>query len=103
MPCGLLKFDLECGDFQAFQDEVHKWENDPLFMDRLFAAFGRFHTPSHQVQHPPINLFYLLDALVLQFVIFPVGLQFVLFVSLRIYPLCLLFYVHIQLVHRRSS
>ena len=49
LPCGLLKGDLECGDFQAFQDEVDKWRNDPSFLDRLFAAYGRFYTPTHQV------------------------------------------------------
>ena len=40
MPCGLLRFDLECGEFQAFQDEVQKWQADPAFMDRFFAAYG---------------------------------------------------------------
>ena len=49
MPCGLLKFDLECGEFEAFQHEVQKWQNDPSFMDRLCAAYGRFYMPSHQV------------------------------------------------------
>ena len=49
MPCGLLKFNLDCGDFQAFEEEVTKWQNDPLFMDRLFAAYGRFWDPFHQV------------------------------------------------------
>jgi hypothetical protein len=49
--CGLLKFDLECGEFHVFQEEVENWKNDPSFMDRLFAAYGRFYSPSHQV-HP---------------------------------------------------
>jgi hypothetical protein len=49
LPCGLLKVDLECGDFEAFQQEVEEWKNDPSFLDRLFAAYGRFHCPSHQV------------------------------------------------------
>jgi hypothetical protein len=49
LPCGLLKVDLECGDFEAFQEEVEEWKNDPSFLDRLFAAYGRFHCPSHQV------------------------------------------------------
>ena len=56
MACGLLKFDLDGGEFQAFQAEVEKWQNDPSFMDRLFAAFGRFHLPSHQVQPKPSPL-----------------------------------------------
>jgi hypothetical protein len=49
IPCGLLKFDLECCEFQAFQDEVHKWQADPHFQDRLYAAYGRFYDPLHQV------------------------------------------------------
>ena len=49
MASGLLRFDLEYGDFQAFQEEVSKWRNDPLFMDRLYAAYGRFCSPFHQV------------------------------------------------------
>ena len=53
MPCGLLRFDLECGEFQAFQDEVQKWQADPAFMDRFFAAYGRFCAPMYQVQLPP--------------------------------------------------
>jgi hypothetical protein len=53
MPCGLLTCDLECGEFEAFHDEVHKWQNNPLFKDRLWAAYGRFHAPSHQVQSSP--------------------------------------------------
>lgn len=50
MACGLLNFDFECGEFHAFQDEVTKWKNGPSFMERLFAAHGRFHLPVHQVQ-----------------------------------------------------
>ena len=50
MACGLLNFDLECGEFHAFEEEVEKWQKDPSFMDRLWAAYGRFHGPSHQVQ-----------------------------------------------------
>jgi hypothetical protein len=49
LPCGLLKVDLECGDFHAFQEEVDLWKKDPSFQDRLFAAYGRFCYPSHQV------------------------------------------------------
>ena len=49
MLCGLLKFDLECGDMHAFQDVVQNWQKDPSFMDMLWAAYGRFHSPSHQV------------------------------------------------------
>ena len=55
IPCGLLKCDLEYGEFQEFQDEVQKWQNDPACMDMLFAAFGRFSIPSHQVQ-PPLSI-----------------------------------------------
>lgn len=49
MPCGLLKFDLDNGDYHAFQEEVAGWRSDPACMDRLFAAFGRFSYPKHQV------------------------------------------------------
>ena len=52
LQCGLLKFDLECGSFPDFQQEVDSWRNDPSFMDMLCAAYGRFHIRSHQVQHP---------------------------------------------------
>ena len=50
MACGLLNFDLECGEFHAFEDEVTKWRSDPHWMDRLYAAYGRFYDPTHQVQ-----------------------------------------------------
>ena len=50
LQCGLLKFDLDNGEFQDFEEEVHNWKNSPSFMDRLDAAYGRFHYPSHQVQ-----------------------------------------------------
>jgi hypothetical protein len=50
LPCGLLNFDLECGSFSDFQQEVDNWKNDPTFMDRLCLAYGRFYIPSHQVQ-----------------------------------------------------
>jgi hypothetical protein len=53
IPCGLLDFDLECGEFGAFQEEVDAWKNDPACMDRLFAAYGRFYRPSHQVKSLP--------------------------------------------------
>jgi hypothetical protein len=49
LQCGLLKFDLECGSFTDFQQEVDNWRNDPNFMDRLCAAYGRFHIRSSQV------------------------------------------------------
>ena len=49
LQCGFLKFDLECGSFPAFQEEVEGWRNDPSCMDRFWAAYGRFHGPSHQV------------------------------------------------------
>ena len=52
MACGLFKFDLEVGEFQAFEEEFQGWKNDPAFMDRLFAAYGRFYSPSHQVNGP---------------------------------------------------
>ena len=51
LECGLLRFDLECGDFPAFLEEVENWKTDPTFMDRLCLAYGRFHLPDHQVQH----------------------------------------------------
>ena len=43
IPCGLLNFDLECGDLHAFEKEVEGWKNDAAFMDWLFAAYGRFY------------------------------------------------------------
>ena len=49
LPCRLLKADLEGGSFPAFQDEVDKWRKDPAWLDRLYAAFGRFSSPAHQV------------------------------------------------------
>lgn len=50
VPCGLLTFDLERDEFQAFEEQVQKWNNDPAFTDMLFAAYGRFYSPAHQVQ-----------------------------------------------------
>ena len=52
MACGLLKFDLECGELHEFQQVVNNWQNDPHFIDWLWAAYGRFHSPTHQV--PPL-------------------------------------------------
>lgn len=49
LPCGLLNFDIDCGDYHAFEEEVHNWRTDPACMDRLFAAYGRFAWPKHQV------------------------------------------------------
>jgi hypothetical protein len=49
MACGLVKFDMECGDMQAFRELVEDWQNDPSFMDRLWAAYGKFHSPKYQV------------------------------------------------------
>jgi hypothetical protein len=51
LECGLLRFDLECGDFPAFLEEVENWKADPAFQDRLFLAYGRFYSPDHQVHH----------------------------------------------------
>lgn len=48
--CGLLKVDLEGGSFPEFQAEVDKWRKDATFLDRLYAAYGRFHDPAHQVK-----------------------------------------------------
>ena len=56
LACGLLTFDLENGEFHEFQELVHKWRNDPCFIDRFWAAYGRFHDPSHQVQPVPSPL-----------------------------------------------
>ena len=50
VPCGLLTFDLKRDEFQAFEKQVQKWNNDPAFTDRLFAAYDRFYSPAHQVQ-----------------------------------------------------
>jgi hypothetical protein len=55
LQCGLLKFDLECGSFHDFQEEVDNWKKDPTFMDRLCLAYGRFYMPAHQVQHQVCN------------------------------------------------
>ena len=49
MSCGLLAFDLEGGKYVDFEAEVQQWKDGPAFMDRLFAAFGRFCNPKHQV------------------------------------------------------
>ena len=49
LPCGLLKADLESGNFPAFQAEVENWRKDPTCLDRLYAAYGRFYSPAHQV------------------------------------------------------
>lgn len=47
--CGLLAFDLEGGKYEDFKAEVQQWKDGSGFMDRLFAAFGRFCNPKHQV------------------------------------------------------
>lgn len=49
MACGLLKFDLDCGELHESQELVHGWQKDPSFIDRCWAAYGRFHSPDHQV------------------------------------------------------
>ena len=56
MTCGLVKFDLECGELHEFQEMVQMWQSDPSFLDRLWAAYGRFYSPSHQVQTVPSPL-----------------------------------------------
>ena len=53
MACGLLNFDVECGEFETFQEEVEKWQKDPQFMDKLWASYGRFYSPMHQVHPTP--------------------------------------------------
>jgi hypothetical protein len=50
MTCGLPTFDLKRDEYQAFEDEVQKLNNDPAFMDMLFVTCGRFYSPSHQLQ-----------------------------------------------------
>jgi hypothetical protein len=60
LPCGLLAFALENGDFHAFEEEVTNLKNDPAFMDRVFAAYGRFYSAKHQVtlksfRYPPAS------------------------------------------------
>lgn len=50
LQCGLLKYDLDQGSFAAFHEEVDNWRNDPSCMVTLWAAYGRFHSPTHQVQ-----------------------------------------------------
>jgi hypothetical protein len=47
MQCGLLKFDAECSEFHVFEEELEGWKNDPAFIDRLFAAYGRFYSSKH--------------------------------------------------------
>jgi hypothetical protein len=49
MSSGLLAFDLEGGKYEDFETEVQQWKDDPTFIDKLFAAFGRFCNPKHQV------------------------------------------------------
>ena len=56
MACGLLDFDVTCGEFETFQEEVEKWQKDPLFMVRLWASYGKFHGPIHQVHPTPYPL-----------------------------------------------
>jgi hypothetical protein len=50
MTYGLPTFDLKHNEYQAFEDEIQKLNNDPVFMDMLFVACGRFYSPSHQLQ-----------------------------------------------------
>ena len=49
LPCGFLNFDMECGDYKVFEEEVANWRNDAAFKVRLWAAYGRFHSSKHQV------------------------------------------------------
>ena len=42
LKCGLLRFDLECGDFPAFLEEVENWKTDPAFTDRLFKRIKQW-------------------------------------------------------------
>lgn len=49
MACGLLQFDLDRGNLEDFEARIHEWKTGPMFMDKLFAAYGRFYKPSHQV------------------------------------------------------
>ena len=53
MACGLLQFDLEAGQFEAFREEVEKLHKDPSFIDRFWASYGRFSSPAHQVPSVP--------------------------------------------------
>ena len=49
LQCGFLKFDVHKGSFPDFQEEVDNWRHDPACMDKLWAAYGKFHSPLHQV------------------------------------------------------
>jgi hypothetical protein len=49
MASGFLAIDLEHGKFEDFEVQVHEWKTHPSFKDRLFAAYGRFWVPAHQV------------------------------------------------------
>ena len=49
MACGLLNFDLDHGRYEDFEAQIQEWKSAPGFMDRLYAAFGRFYGPTHQV------------------------------------------------------
>ena len=69
--CGLLKLDLEFGDFQGFQGEVDKWVNDPHFLDRLYAAYGRYCHPLHQVLPAPLHGHFVLELAHMQICIQP--------------------------------
>lgn len=47
--CGLLEFDLERGKYEDFEAQIQEWKFARNFMDRLFAAYGRFRIASHLV------------------------------------------------------
>jgi hypothetical protein len=49
IPCGLLDFDVDRGKYEDFEDQIEEWRAARNFMDRLFAAYGRFHSASYQV------------------------------------------------------
>ena len=49
LACGLLQFDLEHGKFEDFEAQVADWKKHPSYLDRLYAAYGRYCDPAHQV------------------------------------------------------
>lgn len=49
IPSGILTFDLERDEFLAFEEQVQKWNSHPACTDRLFMAYGKFHSSAHQV------------------------------------------------------
>ena len=50
LPCGLLKFDLECGKFDGFPVGGCIVKERLNVHEQVFATYNRFYTLAHQVQ-----------------------------------------------------